>query len=92
MGMQDESRGVSTPGVKGITDYNAEDLDSHRSTKYRAMAARANFSGQDRSDIHFSVAELCRAMSCPKEDGWNKLKRFARYMIDKDTCIVSFRY
>ena len=43
MGMKDESKGVNTPGVKGITDYNAEDLDSHRATKYRAIAARANY-------------------------------------------------
>ena len=31
-------------------------------------------------------------MSCPKEDDWNKLKRFARYMIDKERCIVNFKY
>ena len=42
MGMQDESKSVTTPGVKGITYYGAQDLGPHRATKHRAIAARAN--------------------------------------------------
>ncbi len=60
MGMKDESEGVNTPGVKGITDYGPQDLDAFRSTKFRAIAARANNLSQDRSEIQFSVKELCR--------------------------------
>ncbi len=43
MGMKNESKGVNTPGVKGISDDAAQDLDSHRATKFRAVAARANY-------------------------------------------------
>ena len=31
-------------------------------------------------------------MSCPKEDDWNELKRFARFMIGKERCTITFRY
>ena len=31
-------------------------------------------------------------MSCPKEDDWNKLKRFARSMINKERCTDNLRY
>jgi hypothetical protein len=92
MGMQNESKGVNTPGVKGITDYGAKDLDAFRATKFRAIAARANYLSQDRSEIQFSVKELCRAMSCPKEDDWNKLKRLARYIVGKERCTITFLY
>ena len=61
-------------GVKGISDDAAQDLESHRATIFRAVAARANYLSQDRSEIHFSVKEFCRGMSYPKEDDWNKLK------------------
>ena len=61
--MKDESKGVSTPGVKGISDDAAQDLEPHTATKFRAISARANYLAQDRSEIQFSVKELCRAMS-----------------------------
>ena len=92
MGMKNESKGVSTPGVKGLTDYGCQELDAHRSTKFRAISARANYLSQDRSEIQFSVKELCRAMSCPKEDDWNKLKRLARYIVGKERCTIKYFY
>jgi hypothetical protein len=92
MGMKDESKGVNTPGVKGISDDAAQDLEPFRATKFRAIAARANYLGQDRSEIQFSVKELCRAMSCPKEDDWNKLKRLSRYLVGKERCTIVFKY
>ncbi len=92
MGMKDESKGVNTPGVKGISDDAAQDSDRHRATKFRAVAARANYLCQDRSEIQFAVKELCRAMSKPKEDDWNKLKRLARYLVGKERCTIDFKY
>jgi hypothetical protein len=92
MSMKDESKGVSTPGVKGISDDAAQDLEPYRATKFRAIAARANYLGQNRSEIQFSVKELCRAMSCPKEDDWNKLKRLSRYLVGKERCTIFFKY
>ena len=31
-------------------------------------------------------------MSNPKEDDWNKLKRFTRYLIGKERSVVRYRY
>ena len=81
--MKSDSKGVVTPGAKGITVYEAADLDLQRVHKFRAVAARGNYLCQDRSAIQFSVKELCRAMSAPKDDDWNKLKRLGRYLVGK---------
>jgi hypothetical protein len=90
--MKNDSKGVVTPGVKGLTDYEAQDLEPPRAAKFRAISARANYLSQDRSDIQFSVKELCRAMSKPKEDDWNKLKRLGRYLVGKGRLVLSFQY
>ena len=37
LGMEDESKGFGTPGVKGLTDHGAKDFDINSDTKYRAL-------------------------------------------------------
>ncbi len=78
-GLQEESKGVVTPGVKEERD-ESEELSAEQSTMYRAIVARANYLAQDRSDIAFSTKELCRKMSQPTEQDWRKMKRLARYL------------
>ena len=49
-------------------------------TRYRSVAARANFIAQDRPDIRFAVKELSRDMSNPTRASWRKMKKLARYL------------
>ena len=59
---------------------------------YRALVARANYLSQDRSDIQYSVKELCRNMSKPAVCDWNRLKRLGRYLIGRERMIINFDY
>ena len=83
MNLKEESKGLTTPGVKVKEEEVEEELSSEQSTAYRASVARANYLTQDRSDIQYATKELCRKMSSPNSEDWNKLKRLARYLVDK---------
>ena len=49
-------------------------------SKYRALAARANYLAGDRTDLMYAVKEICRIMANPTAGAWNKLKRLGRYL------------
>ncbi len=50
-GIEGHSKGVSTPGVN--EDGGGADEEEANETMYRAIAARADYLAQDRSDIKF---------------------------------------
>ena len=60
-------KGVVTPGLKVLAHQvdKEEPLPTSEVTRFRALAARANFLAADRPDISFAVKELARAMSAP---------------------------
>ena len=61
-------------------------------TGYRAIAARANYLGQDRADIQFAVKEICKKMSAPCEGDNSKIKRLARYLKGNPRYVVHFPF
>jgi hypothetical protein len=91
LGFKENSKGVVTPGEK-IKEVNEEKIDSRRATMYRACVARGNYMSQDRSDVQYAVKELCRSMSDPREEDWEKLKRLGRYLVDKLRVRNLFKY
>ena len=54
-----------------------------RANIYRALTARLNDLGQDRTDIQFAVKELSRKMSCPNEADCGKRKKVLRDLTGK---------
>ena len=60
-----------------------EDPEGEEATAFRALAARVNFLAQDCPDIQFSAKEVCRDMAVPKVRSWAKLKRLARYLVQR---------
>ena len=68
------TKSVNTPGIKSTSTLEeiakSKLLNSADSILYRAIAARANYLSQDRSDIQFAVKELSRKMSNPNELDW----------------------
>ena len=44
----------------------------------------------DRSDIQFSVKEICREMSSPKKESLKKLKRLGQYLKGKPRVVWKF--
>ena len=91
MGIDEASREVTTPCDKSLenaknssglkaNEEEEEKLEPSQATRYRAMTARMNYLGQDRSEIQFAVKELGKDMSNPTKKCWSKLKRLLRYL------------
>ena len=61
---------------------NEEELSPVEATRYRGIAARANYLAADRPDIMYAGKELCRGMAKPTRADWHKLNRLGRYLVD----------
>ena len=94
MGLLPSSKPLAAPGRKLTNKEREEDnedqLDGADSSKYRGLAAQANFLAQDRPDIAYAVKELCRGMSKPTARDMEALKRLARYLAGKPRVILHF--
>ncbi len=80
MSMQD-CKSVKTPGAdedKWELDENEEPLEEGLVTKFRCLAARANFLSLDRGDIQYATKETCRGMAKPDVRHWKMMRRLAR--------------
>ena len=58
-----EPRGESRGGQGHLGGRTPERDEGEEATRYRAMAAQANFLALDRADIGFAKKELCRGMA-----------------------------
>ena len=68
-------------GSKTDNDDKEDALSADEVTRYRRVAARANFLAQDRMDISYATKEATRRMTVPTTDDWNKLGRLERYRL-----------
>ena len=59
-------------------------------TRFRALAARANYLAADRPDIMYAVKELCRGMAKPTRGHWLKLKRLGRCLIENGRTVMRY--
>ena len=60
-----DSKPVSTPGemeCRHEDEDNSQPLEEKQATKYRALAARANYLAGGRTDIMYAVKELARRL------------------------------
>ena len=90
-----EARGVSTPGEdtkSWLEIEEAQPLEGVRATEYRALAARANYLALDRPDIQYATKEICRAMATPTVGDRRKLKRLARYLLERPRMVSRFDF
>ena len=67
-------------------------LDANWTTKYRAVAATANFLAADRPDVAYATKELARRMSEPRQGDWARAQRLARYLRGKPRLVTKFDY
>eukprot|EP00969_Alexandrium_andersonii_P373649 15484522-Alexandrium_andersonii.AAC.1 len=69
--MKGGGKGVVTPGTGTTQEDEGDDqeLDQEESTRYRALAARADYLAQDRPDIHYATKALCREVAKPTTGG-----------------------
>ncbi len=83
---------VTTPGCEQAGEGINEERDETTDTKFRALAARANYLAIDRPDIQYAAKEVCRCMSKPTTRDWEKLKRLVRYLLGKPRLIHTIAY
>ena len=89
LGLEKESRSLSTPGVKledkqDDSESWEKEVSGSEATLYRALVARGIYLSQDRSDIGYAVKELSRKMSKPDTGDIERLKHLARYLIGRE--------
>ena len=58
-------------------EEKSEELQGKEATRFRAVAARANYLSADRPDVQYAVKEVCRRMAKPVKSDWQKLMRGA---------------
>ena len=85
---------AATPGVKPLAEQVAKEikLDQGEHTKFRAIAARANYLAADRPDAQFCAKEVCRFMSSPTDVSWAALKRLGRFLAGKPRLVFKYQY
>ena len=94
MNLQD-AKGVTSPGEEPKAWLELEDqtpLEPKMASEYRGLAARLNYLAMDRPDIQYATKEVCRSMSNPSIGDKRKLKRLARYLIEKPRLVSRFAY
>ena len=93
MGIKGNKTTVTTPGVNmKVDDEQDQLLGTEQASKYRRLAARANFIAIDRQDIQFAVKELARGMANPRESDWVALMRLAKYLKRRPRYIIWFMF
>jgi hypothetical protein len=100
--VNENSKGLGSPGKKDDNVDMFTGLDEEgekrsspienkvRITEFRGMAAIANYLGADRPDVQYGAKELCRSMSSPTEESFNKLKHFARYLVHVPEAVLFY--
>ena len=86
---------LSHPGGEKKTleeEADSKEMVGAESTRFRAVAARANYLSADRPDIQYSVKEVCRRMAKPVEGDWQKLIRLGRYLKGAPRCVLEYRW
>ena len=77
--------------VNDVEDDKAGELLSKQdATKYRGLAARANFLSQDRADLQYATKEVARRMATPRVGDWNLLKRLGRYLVGAPRVVYEY--
>ena len=86
------TKGLSTPGVDDPENEDENELGGDELSKYRSLAARANYLSMDRPDLQFAVKELCRQMARPTRGAWRKLIRVGKYLVQKPRLVLDFHW
>ena len=68
------------------------ELVGAEATRFRAVAARANYLSADRPHIQYAVKEICRKMAKPVAGDWQKLVRLGRYLKGSPRCVLEYRW
>ena len=71
-------------------EAETEALVGAEATRFRAVAARANYLSGDGPDIQYAVKEFCRRMAKPVNGEWERLIRLGRYLKGAPRCVQCY--
>lgn len=74
------------------SEWERIELDSEGASKFRGIAARLNFLSQDCPDLQFPVKQGTREMVKPNNGSWAKVKKIARYLVNRKDVIWQFNW
>ena len=81
MGLKPDSKPVAFPGTKMSGDWmKGEELSGDRRAAYRSACMRLAYLAADRPELQYTAKEAARVMQSPNENGWQLLKRAARFL------------
>ena len=75
MGLGNESKAVSTLGVRTTDEEDGKELGAEDRACYRSWTMRASYLSQDRCELQFAVKELARRIQQPNAKNMQALKR-----------------
>ena len=84
MGPSNESKAVSTPGVRTTDEKDGKELGAEDRACYRSWAMRASHLSHDRCELQFAVKELARRMQQPNTKNVLAVKRLVRLLRGRD--------
>ena len=90
-----DAKAVGAPGEeepKWEIEENEMEMEESDATRYRRLAARANFLANDRSDIQYAVKESCRRMAKPVKGDWKRIKKVGRYLKGRPRLVYRFKW
>ena len=80
MGLEEGWKTLHTPIVVEDIRREDEELSCDQASKFRSIAALANYLALDGPDLQVAVSVLCQKMAPPTVESWLRLKRVARYL------------
>ena len=87
-GLNNESKAVSTPGVRTTDEEDDKELGAEDRAYYRSWTIRASYLSQDRCDLQFALKKLPRRMQQPNTKNVQALKRLVRFLKGSPRCLV----
>ena len=90
MGLNNESKAVSTPGVRKTDEADGKELDAENRACHRSWTIRASYLSQDRCELQFAEKELARRMQQPNTWNMQALKRLVRFLKGSPRCLVVY--
>ena len=90
MGLDNESKAVSTPGVRTTDEEDGKELGAEDRACYRSWTMRASFLSQDRCELQFAVKELAMRMQQLNTKNMQALKRLVRFLKESPRCLVVY--
>ena len=70
--------------------WEEDELPAEEATVFRGVVARANLLSLDCLDLQFPVKQMSREMAKPKVGSWKRMKKIARYLVNRKKVIWRF--